>query len=1101
MSKLLKILHVEDDFDYSDMFQLQMNRIAKRKQEEEFSFVLVPSVEEAIQKIDEKEYDCIVCDYQIIGGNGLDILKEMRKRNVFTPIIFLTGQGDEQVAREAFVHGANDYFTKDVGFVGYDRIYNSILRYMELFETSMQKKEAENKYQTIFETGSTAIVMLEEDRTISLVNSKFEELSGYTKEEVENRKKWTEFVTKDDLERMKKYHRNRRVDGKSAPSEYEFQFVTKDGGVRDIFLSVGMIPGTKRSVASFLDITEEKRINKRIEHLNSVLKAIRNVNQMVVKERDKNTLLQKTCDTLIETRGYTAAWIGLLKDGNDFSVIKGAGLGKYISRFAKEMLAGNRPYCIKEALSRKEDIMLFYSRGEECKDCFFKDSHPEEGVAIMRIEYENELFGLLAIILAPDMTVDEEEKELLSEVAGDVAFSLHMMSLEEKRKEAEENLRKEKDRAQKYLDVAGVMIYLLDKDYNIIQINKRGCEILGYDDDKDIVGRNWVDNFIPEKYKDNMKTTLDKVISGKTGIIEYNENSILDKNGEERILAWQDTLIKDENDICILTSGEDITEKKKAEKRINHLNSVLKAIRNINQLVVRDKNKETMLQMTCNILTEARGYEAIIIASLNDKNNFDTVKYNGFNKDIPIFCKQVKADNYPLCISKALDNNELIRIIDKTTAKEDCFFANTCIGKEVAIVRIEHNKKLMGILIIMLSGDVLIDDEEKELLTEVTGDLGFALHNIQLEKAHKTSEMMLKESEDRFRNLFNNIANSVAVYEAIDEGNDFVIKDLNNAGEKIECMNKKDIIGKRVTEVFPGVKESGIFNIFQRVWRTGKSEYFPEAVYKDERGPGSWRENWVYKLPSGEIVAVYDDITKGKQVLTQLENSEKLYKTLFNDAHEGIILVNEHEKIIDANKKCIQMCGYGPEELLMMKISDLQSPKLRMQPFHPIFSNYYHTKDTVFETKLMKKDGTELDCEITITKLEINNKNMFLSIIRDITFQKHAKNQLKKQKEELSDYAHTVAHNLKNQINIIEGYMDLQSKDKINIDEYTQRTSKHLKKLKLSIMRQLQLADAGRIIDRPEDIDLNIIIDNASKNYRELRLTSIFSFLSAVFMF
>jgi len=106
------------------------------------------------------------------------------------------------------------------------------------------------------------------------------------------------------------------------------------------------------------------------------------------------------------------------------------------------------------------------------------------------------------------------------------------------------------------------MIYALDEDYNIMQINKRGCEILGYDDDKDIVGRNWVDDFIPEKYKGKMKTTLDKVMSEKNGIIEYNENPVLTKNGEERILSWQDTLIKDENGTHILTSGEDITERK-----------------------------------------------------------------------------------------------------------------------------------------------------------------------------------------------------------------------------------------------------------------------------------------------------------------------------------------------------------------------------------------------------------------------------------------------------------------------------------------------------------------------------------------------------------
>ncbi|MDQ7826830.1 MAG: PAS domain-containing protein [Candidatus Eremiobacteraeota bacterium] len=106
---------------------------------------------------------------------------------------------------------------------------------------------------------------------------------------------------------------------------------------------------------------------------------------------------------------------------------------------------------------------------------------------------------------------------------------------------------------------------------------------------------------------------------------------------------------------------------------------------------------------------------------------------------------------------------------------------------------------------------------------------------------------------------------AVAVYGAVDNGEDFVFRDFNKAGELIEKVDRGSILEKRVTEVFPGVKEFGVFEVFQRVWRTGQAEYFPAALYRDEHDPGTWRENRVYKLPGGEIVAIYDDITERKR--------------------------------------------------------------------------------------------------------------------------------------------------------------------------------------------------------------------------------------------
>ena len=157
----------------------------------------------------------------------------------------------------------------------------------------------------------------------------------------------------------------------------------------------------------------------------------------------------------------------------------------------------------------------------------------------------------------------------------------------------------------------------------------------------------------------------------------------------------------------------------------------------------------------------------------------------------------------------------------------------------------------------------------------------------EIEK-RKQAEEALKESELKYKELFERMSSAVALYEAVDDGEDFVFRDFNSAGETIEKVNREDIIGKRVTEVFPGVKEFGIFAVFQRVWKTGELEYFPAMLYKDEHGNGTWRESWVYKLPGGEIVAVYNDITFRKQAEDQIKKLLSEKELLIREVHHRI---------------------------------------------------------------------------------------------------------------------------------------------------------------------------------------------------------------------
>ena len=150
----------------------------------------------------------------------------------------------------------------------------------------------------------------------------------------------------------------------------------------------------------------------------------------------------------------------------------------------------------------------------------------------------------------------------------------------------------------------------------------------------------------------------------------------------------------------------------------------------------------------------------------------------------------------------------------------------------------------------------------------------------------KRTEKILRESENQFRQVFENMSSGLAIYEAIEEGEDFVFKDFNKAAEKIERISKDEVIGKRVTRVFPRVVEFGLLDVFKNVWRTGLPEKHPLTFYKDERIEG-WRDNYIYKLPSGQIVAIYDDITERKQAEEEQRKLKMQLSNAMEIAHLG----------------------------------------------------------------------------------------------------------------------------------------------------------------------------------------------------------------------
>lgn len=170
-------------------------------------------------------------------------------------------------------------------------------------------KESEAYYRTIFTHTGAANVIIEEDATISLANPEFEKLSGYSADEIEGKLRWTNFVREDDLERVRGYHIQRRINPELVPEKYELHFVNRHAEVKNILLFVALIPGTKKSIASLLNITEQKRVNDYLRWELNVNEALNKIYAPLVSakstiEEIANLILNQTFELTDSKYGY-----------------------------------------------------------------------------------------------------------------------------------------------------------------------------------------------------------------------------------------------------------------------------------------------------------------------------------------------------------------------------------------------------------------------------------------------------------------------------------------------------------------------------------------------------------------------------------------------------------------------------------------------------------------------------------------------------------------------------------------------------------------------------------------------------------------------------
>jgi PAS domain S-box-containing protein len=351
----------------------------------------------------------------------------------------------------------------------------------------------------------------------------------------------------------------------------------------------------------------------------------------------------------------------------------------------------------------------------------------------------------------------------------------------------------------------------------------------------------------------------------------------------------------------------------------------------------------------------------------------------------------------------------------------------------------------------------------------------------------KITEASLRQSEEQFRQLFSSMPSGVAVYEAVENGEDFVFRDFNSAAEKIEKVSKTDILGKRVTEVFPKVKSFGIFEVFQRVWRTGQPEYYPVAFYKDEKDIGSWRENWVFKLPNGNIIAIYNDISERMKTDVALRQERNMLESVTAASGAGLVIISKDYHVLWANDFIKRYKGDTIGKLCYASLNSLDTPcqecgVAKIYAGKTILDSHEYCSATV--------DGNPYWVEIVAIPLTDENGNVTsaVEIAVDITERKKNEEKLRESiykneliNEKLKVVGRLTRHDVSNKLMVVKSNMYMLKKQ---IGD-NPKLAKYLEGIDSAIDQSDKMFEFSRFyekigVEKPSKIDVAQCFNQAS---------------------
>jgi len=528
MNKNLRILILEDVLEDAELMEREL-----RKKKLTFTSKRVETKETFIKELKDFEPDIILIDYRLPQFDGITALSLVKKHAPSVPSIIVTGVLSDAKAANCMKAGAVDYILKD----RLARLGSVVKEVLEKKRVIEEKEEMEKELRETARLNKLFLdslphpaMLIRRDRTIIAANRVAKKLgakiggycwrdfahSDYIPDDLkrsinEDKRNITPIVTKCTFCKMDEaFLKNKPINDPEINAHgkiWDTWWIPIDN---DLFLEY------------FIDITERKQAEEKVEHLNLVLRSIRGVNQLITREKDRERLLQGACDILIGNSGYYSAWIALIDESGELMMTAEAGLGGDFSPMIEKLKSGDLTECGRMAVLQ-QGVVVVKNPYATCTGCPLSEKYNEKATMTIRLEHGGKVYGMLSVSIPVNLTDSEEEKSILEEVAGDIAFFLHNMEIKDEQKRMEQMLIQSEKMASIGTLAAGVA-HEINNPVGYIYSNLRTMEkyskkLMDYD-----VKLKRIAESYEEKETADIKTLLEEINSLKK---DYNIGYIL----------------------------------------------------------------------------------------------------------------------------------------------------------------------------------------------------------------------------------------------------------------------------------------------------------------------------------------------------------------------------------------------------------------------------------------------------------------------------------------------------------------------------------------------------------------------------------------------
>lgn len=382
-------------------------------------------------------------------------------------------------------------------------------------------RESENKFRSITENAVDSIFIKDMARRYTFVNRAMQEMLGLPEEELLG--KTPEEIFGTEQGQVIKEVDDRTFSGETVNETRGLVIGGSEHFFNTVQTPLSVEEGEVTSIMGIVrDITERKRAEQNAQDLAHIVE--RSLNEIYIFDAETLRFIQVNYGAR-ENIGYTA-----------------------------EELSKMTPVDIKPEFTMGSFLQLTEPLRSGAKEIItFETVHERKDASLYDVEVHLQLSEFL-------------DKPVLVAIILDIT----------ERKRAEQELASERDRAQKYLDIAGTIMVALNAKGEITLINQKGCRTLGYEE-KELLGKNWFDTCLPEELVEDVKLVFARLLAGELELVKYFENDVLTAVGDRRTVAWHNTILLDETGMIVgvLSSGEDITERKLSVEKLRKTTETL----------------------------------------------------------------------------------------------------------------------------------------------------------------------------------------------------------------------------------------------------------------------------------------------------------------------------------------------------------------------------------------------------------------------------------------------------------------------------------------------------------------------------------------------